>query len=103
PTALYLKLFDDPRGAAIHRELASLWSAARGSATLRMSEPPRDVAQRGVEGAGALPTGVAAGRVRRCLGAAANALRALQETPVLPEQRRTFADELANLRERHGR
>jgi len=114
---VYVKVFYDDKGAAQHRDLASLWSVAQQSASLRVPEPlGYDPEQRLLvmsEATGErslndwvrllrkgqpLPAGTDLERVERCVRIAARALHDLQRSGLRPDERYTFSDELTHLR-----
>jgi len=114
---VYVKVFYNDRGADSHRDLASLWSTAQRSTSLRVPEPlGYDPEQRLLvmsEATGErclndwvrclrkeqpLPAGTDLDRVERCVRIAARALHELQRSGLRPDERYTFADELSHLR-----
>jgi hypothetical protein len=113
---VYAKFFAEDELASF-REYEALWSATRGATWLRLPEPlAYDPARRmlvmseavgerelnewikRIERKKPLPPGVDLDRLERCVIVAARALGELQRSGVRPESRRTFRDDLEQLK-----
>jgi hypothetical protein len=114
--AIYVKVFCDDRGELYHRNLVTLWDAARRSSALRvpeplgydpelrllfMSEAPgqsqlHECVKRLETGQG-LPEGFGAARFESGLRVAAGSIAELQRAPITHPPERTFRHELARL------
>jgi hypothetical protein len=109
------KLFADDRGAAIYRDMQTLWEASRRSGCLRVPEPlgydperhmlvmaeahgTRDLNTwiKCLEAEQPLPPGVDLSRLERCMAMVTEALSELHRSGVRPRESRTFYKELAD-------
>ena len=112
---VYGKIFADDRGAAIYRDMQTLWEVARRSRCLHIPEPlgydsehrmlviaeapgqqDLDVWVKCLEEQQPLPLGVDLGRLERCMAVVAEALGELHRLGIHPGKLRRFQDVLAN-------
>jgi hypothetical protein len=112
---VYAKIFADDRGAAIYRDMQTLWEVTRRSHCLHIPEPlgydaecrmiviaeapgqhDLDVWIKCLEKQQPLPPGVDLGRLERCMAVVAEALSELHHSEIHPKKSRTFHDTLTN-------